>query len=330
MKINLKPLTCETARDMMFDYIEGELKAADALRLEAHLRDCDACRKELSERQDILKLINTCGETPPVSLKLGVMDKINAVPQETKKQRMIKRLLPTGVLSAAAAAVMLFVVGRVFLLGGAMNDADYAAFDKAANAEIMGGGAPAEMEYAKEDAVRDGMMMLADKASTQPECENGANAPQTEASAVEYYTVTSALKAASPGFGLIITDACDYASFNHVENATEAPVKYAMATSVAPSPIDSLFEKFRQGERAIIVCSESEISTPDNFSGEETILFGDTEFRHLTFTENAEKLFGEILDNFERIGAYYRAAAPENTFTELDLFLAVVSEEDAQ
>ncbi len=323
MKINLKPLTCESARDMMFDYIEGELRAANALQLETHLRCCETCRKELSERQDILKMISTCGEIPPVSLKLGVMNKISSVPQETKRQRMVKRLLPSGVLSAAAAAVMLLVVGRVFLLGGAMNDAD--------NAEIMGlTGAPAEMECAEEDAVRDGVMMLADKASTEPEIENGANAPQTEASAVEYYTVTSALKAASPGFGLIMTDACDYASFNHVENATEAPVKYAMATSAAPSPIDSLFEKFRQGERAIIVCSESEISAPDNFSGEETILFGDTEFRHLTFTENAEKLFGEILDNFERIGAYYRAAVPEDTFTELDLFLAVGFEEDAQ
>lgn len=331
MKINLKPLTCETARNMMFDYIEGELKAADALRLETHLHDCEACKKELSERRDILKMISSCGETPPASLKLGVMDKINTVPQETKRQRMAKRLLPAGALSAAAAAVMLLFVGRVFILGGAMNYADNAAFDKVADVEVMRlTDASAVVECAEEDAVRDGMTVLADKAPSEPEAANEAGASKNEASAVEYYTVTSALKAASPGFGLIIADDCDYASFNNADNATEAPVKYAMATLAAPSPIDSLFEKFRADDRAIIVCSEKELSYPDSFGSEETLIFSGTEFRHLTFTKNTADLFSELLDNLEQIGAYYRAAAPEGAFTELDLFLAVESQEDAQ
>ena len=130
MILKPKAINCDTARAMMFDYIDGGLEGADALRLEAHAAECDACKRELAECRQMLDTVKNSAYSVPAGFHDSVMNKIADVPQETVSRAKAFRFKPwMGALTAACAALMILVVGRGYIDAG-ISKADMAE-DKA-------------------------------------------------------------------------------------------------------------------------------------------------------------------------------------------------------
>lgn len=331
MKTNLKPLTCEKARELMFDYIDGELKEGDRLRLEAHLEGCEACRDELSERSEMLTLISSCSDAPPQSLKLGVMEKIENIPQETRAQHLRHRLIPAGALTVAAAAVMILVVGKGFIFGGAVNDV---AMDDEKQLSIVADKYDSpEVAYDRADGVgkvddneacdiaeEDMVYTAAAEAVTE-------NETVSEPVLVELYATTTALKAASPGYGLILGVADDYAASNSQEAPSDIEASgKSLATLAAVSPIDELFDKMRSYDAAIVVCEETDMVLLDGAVAMESLELNGAEFRRISVEADAMTVFTDLLTYLEDIEAQYRAAVPEGDFTRCEIFMLTGAE----
>ncbi len=339
MDTSKKTLTCERAQDMMFLYIEGQLKERDAEKLTAHLDGCEACRKELEERKSVLKSLNECEFVPPSSLKSGIMDKINTVPQE--RVHPMRRFIPIGAISGVAAAIMIFAVCRVFVFGGAVNDM---AFDNAKSAaecgEVLTVGNSAPAEIYEENTVYGGAVIGEDAvhfmADMAGDIADGAAAePETAApEKAEVYAVTSSIVAFSPGVGLITEPKYDYSANSAVKTQTTAASEAgdkaltaaAASTSSTASPMDKLFEKLRTNDRAIIVCRSFDGTVAEKADAEEIITIDGTEFMHMTFSENADVLYSHILDTLESEGVYYCAAAPEGEYEYFELLFGIDSE----
>lgn len=349
MKTNLKPLTCEKARELMFDYIDGELRAGDRLRLETHIAECEVCKSELAERSEMLNLIASCGETPPSELKSCVMDKIENVPRESPAGRLRARLVPAGALTAAAAAVMILVIGRGFIFGGAMNDAksdmeahrhlmadEYAAPEMAYKDAEAGNASGFTADAADEIGAAD---MVNSSVSAAP-AEKVTEAETAE----EYvYATTTSLKASSPGYGLLFGTPEAYIATNSTADKSaadksaaakpalepvdiEASKTLSVTDAAAHSPIDAMFEKMRTGERAILVCAADDIKLPEGEHSIETVSLGMLEFVRVTVEDGAMTLLSELLQTLEADEVQYRAAVPEGDLTGLDIFMLTESE----
>ena len=120
-----KRLTCEKARDLMFDYIDGETSETDTRRLDEHLAECPDCRAELEERRQMLEQIKLIGQKAPPRLYDNVMSLVECTPQELPKRSKKlfgERFIPIGTLSAACVVAVLALVGR-----GAASGADSTA-----------------------------------------------------------------------------------------------------------------------------------------------------------------------------------------------------------
>lgn len=141
MRTDKKPLSCEEARDLMFDYLDNNLTPSRTERLLAHLAACADCRAELDERREMLALIADVAEEPPAALHDSIMRAIADIPQDapgsgakilTDKKR---RFIPWGTIAAACAAVMILVAGRGMLPGTGAGDIVSPAADRLALAE---------------------------------------------------------------------------------------------------------------------------------------------------------------------------------------------------
>ncbi len=60
-----KPWTCETTRANMQDYLDETLLGPVATRLFLHVRDCDACCKELDEQKAMFGMLNAMPAIEP-------------------------------------------------------------------------------------------------------------------------------------------------------------------------------------------------------------------------------------------------------------------------
>ena len=138
MRTDKKPLSCEEARDLMFDYLDNNLTPSRTERLLAHLAACADCRAELDERREMLALIADVAEEPPAALHDNIMRAIADIPQDapgsgakilTDQKR---RFIPWGTVAAACAAVMILVAGRGMLPGTGAGDIVSPAADRLA------------------------------------------------------------------------------------------------------------------------------------------------------------------------------------------------------
>ena len=60
-----KPWTCETSRTNMQDYLDETLQGPVATRLFLHVRDCDACRRELDEMKAMFGMLDAMPAIEP-------------------------------------------------------------------------------------------------------------------------------------------------------------------------------------------------------------------------------------------------------------------------
>jgi len=97
------PTDCMLAREAVSARLDGELTELDALRLEAHLRDCEDCSTFAGRAGGVAEMLrNAALEPAPISFE----------PRAARRSRV------AGLAVAAAAiAVVAGVAGPSFLLG---------------------------------------------------------------------------------------------------------------------------------------------------------------------------------------------------------------------
>ena len=118
-------------RRLLGGYLLGGLDEADTDRLDAHLRDCDACRDELDQLAVVPELLQRLPEsqrspdaqTPPVSLsERPSQANIDALVRRMRAERVREnRTARLRWLAAAAVVLIALIVGFSVLRGGREN-----------------------------------------------------------------------------------------------------------------------------------------------------------------------------------------------------------------
>jgi len=102
-------MRCEQVRSLLNDYCEGSLSEAMRERVEAHLRGCAACQREVQFVQAIWRRLSAMPEVaPPADLHARIMTHVRANTRAREAQGRIALWRWAG---AAAVAAGLFVMG---------------------------------------------------------------------------------------------------------------------------------------------------------------------------------------------------------------------------
>lgn len=291
MKNDLNRISCEAAREMMFDYIDGALNIADVHLLEAHISECDACRHELAERREMLTLVKESRFAVPSSLRDGVMEKIKNTPQDAKILTPKRRFMAwSGTVAAACAVIMVLVAGRAYIFSGM----DLGGVKEAGEALYT-----ADMNFAAEqkNAVdADG----ADPLYTAKYYATGQGKVDNQDSEPRYVETTiAALDALSPT----------------ASGETKAESSCASAPTDKydePSEFDAMFDKVNGHDTAVIICREGDIDDAFLTAEPETLILGEQTYLRYVAVSYAEPVLDALIDDLESSGADYRAFVPEN------------------
>lgn len=106
---------CDILQELISAYADGECSAGEAIAVEAHLKDCALCRKELERLQANAAWVACSAEPFPKELHERIMERVNA--QKVPNKR--RWILPTRVLAGAVAACAVFglAIGLYLKLG---------------------------------------------------------------------------------------------------------------------------------------------------------------------------------------------------------------------
>ena len=105
-------MNCETVREMLWAYLEKELTAEDAVKIEEHLNHCADCRKELELQKEMMETLSGLPEEElPEGYHTELMQKLQAeaapkvvpFPVKKKKQPVWKQW---GMIAAAVLVVV--------------------------------------------------------------------------------------------------------------------------------------------------------------------------------------------------------------------------------
>jgi anti-sigma factor RsiW len=68
-------MTCRQVVELMTDYIEGNLSAAERARFEEHISGCDGCRAYLAQLQTTRKVLGTIADEPvPAAVERDLLE----------------------------------------------------------------------------------------------------------------------------------------------------------------------------------------------------------------------------------------------------------------
>lgn len=119
MKTAKKPISCRSAKEIMFDYLDGAASKLESSLLEDHVSECGDCKKELEERKKLIDTVKLTRVDPPAALKESVMTKIENIPQKKEAWHFKPSARITSILAVAACAVIMAAIGfRGFLFPG--------------------------------------------------------------------------------------------------------------------------------------------------------------------------------------------------------------------
>ncbi len=103
-------MTCEEIREDLSAYFDDELDADGRARVEEHLRECGACRKDLERLRALVELVAAVpAEEPPEGLRERISERVK---REGRLWRLIPRV-PWWLTSSAVAAALVGVVALV-------------------------------------------------------------------------------------------------------------------------------------------------------------------------------------------------------------------------
>jgi anti-sigma factor RsiW len=74
-QVQIPEMSCQELVELVTDYLDGALPAADIARLEHHLDGCDGCRAYLEQMRETIAAL---GHLPPESLEPAAKDKLMA------------------------------------------------------------------------------------------------------------------------------------------------------------------------------------------------------------------------------------------------------------
>ena len=98
----------EEIKEMLYDYAQGKLDAADGDAVRAHLAECPECATELEEIRETSQLLSqTYGRPAPESLSSSVMDEISRYEAASKKRKRKYAFMHYGSLAASFAVIIL-------------------------------------------------------------------------------------------------------------------------------------------------------------------------------------------------------------------------------
>ncbi|HUW58531.1 MAG TPA: anti-sigma factor [Planctomycetota bacterium] len=111
---------CEDIRELLSAGLDGELSAAEAARLEAHLASCEACRRE---RDALERVWNGLGVLGDVKTPEGMTERVLARVASIRTHRRPRAFLRRWVypLATAAAVLLAFVIGRLLWVDGELD-----------------------------------------------------------------------------------------------------------------------------------------------------------------------------------------------------------------
>ena len=112
-------MNCQDIKPLLALYGDGALEGSDHLRVEGHLRDCPACRKEVLALQQSWELLGEFEaiEPDPFFVSRFMARVAERVPWHDRLIRSMRRALTPGrTLSAVAAAGLIVAVGVAVLV----------------------------------------------------------------------------------------------------------------------------------------------------------------------------------------------------------------------
>lgn len=80
-------MNCETVREKLGSFVDGELTGDEARHLRRHLDHCSECARKANDHEGIGTILSNdeIGD-PPESLKAGIMEEITEVPGEKDRE----------------------------------------------------------------------------------------------------------------------------------------------------------------------------------------------------------------------------------------------------
>ncbi len=110
---SITQINCEQADMLLNEYIDGELDAVTVAALEAHLAECDSCRREYEQLRELCCAVGDAAEVAPPELHGRIMAAVRAEAGAARRRRFISRfgagiaaLLCFGVIATAAVRQM--------------------------------------------------------------------------------------------------------------------------------------------------------------------------------------------------------------------------------
>ncbi|MBI3468726.1 MAG: zf-HC2 domain-containing protein [Planctomycetes bacterium] len=104
----MRPETCRSIGEMLVAFDDGELPSADIARVEAHLANCSACRRELSALRRSLALARADWQAAPLRQQV-----VRPVVVQASRSRY-----SWGVAAAAAMLAVALIGGSWWLMHG--------------------------------------------------------------------------------------------------------------------------------------------------------------------------------------------------------------------
>ena len=102
-------MNCEKIRELLYDYVNGELDAKTSEEIRAHIDTCEECKKEYEFVLGMLDSLNCAEYEAPAELHSVIMSGVAEEKKRVRRIRLIKKLTAIG----ASAAVFALVVNAV-------------------------------------------------------------------------------------------------------------------------------------------------------------------------------------------------------------------------
>lgn len=99
-------MNCEQIRELLFDYIDGELDESTAKAIREHLEGCDECKKEYEEMLGMSEAIKESAVAAPDELHAHIMSGISAEKKHIKRARLMRNITAIGGCAAALVIVV--------------------------------------------------------------------------------------------------------------------------------------------------------------------------------------------------------------------------------
>ncbi len=107
-------MNCTKIRELLCDYIYGELDRKTAAEIKDHIDGCEECRKEYELLLGMSEAVKTAGYKAPESFCASVIEKVRAEKEKEEKAKAARtKLIKRASLVAASVAVIIIAANAI-------------------------------------------------------------------------------------------------------------------------------------------------------------------------------------------------------------------------